>query len=124
MKRMVTVKDIQAAIPHLYRHSIALKTSTCSLGLTFINGDPTEFDDVALIEELYNHDIISPINGAIKVGAGYVICSYAVFNEADNDFYVRGVSNSGNIETGSTKISLRSCLENPDYLVDDVEEIK
>lgn len=124
MKRMVTKEEIETLVPKLYRHSVAVKSDDCSLGFIFINSDPTEYDDVGLTEELHGNDVIAPINGAVKVGAGYLIVSYAVFNEADNDFYLRGMSNSGNIETGSTQISLMHCITTASYIVDDVKEIK
>ena len=125
MKRMVTSQDIEAVIPKLYRHSIAIKSGDCSLALMIINNSDFALEDAAdIVEELHKYDIIAPVTGAVIIGVGeWLHTTYAIYNEADNDYYLRGITNEGVIETGSSKISLKFAIDHASFLLDDVHLI-
>ena len=125
MKRMVTPQEIEAIIPKLYRHSIAIKGDSCSLALMIINNSDVALEDAAdIIEELQEYDIIAPVTGAVIIGVDeWLHTTYAIYNEADNDYYLRGITNEGVIETGSSQISLKFAIDHASFLLDDVHLI-
>ena len=125
MKRMVTAQEIESVIPKLYRHSIAIKSSDYSFAIMIINDSDYALEDAAdIIEEIHEYDICAPVVGAIVIGVGeWLHTTYAIYNQTDNDYYLRGITNEGVIEDGSSKISLKFAIEHASFLLDDVHRL-
>ena len=124
MKRMITKDEIKGLVK-LYRHSIAIKGDGYSLALMILNDNNYALEDAAdIIEELHEYDIVAPVVGAVTIGIGeWLHTTYAIYNEADNDYYLRGITNEGDIETGSSQISLKFQIDHASFLLDDVHEV-
>lgn len=129
MKRMITTKEVENIVENsiapLYRHSIAIKGSDCSFAIMIINNSDTALEDAAdIIEEIHEYDIFAPVVGAIVIGVDeWLHTTYAIYNETDNDYYLRGITNEGVIEDGSSKISLKFAIEHASFLLDDVHRL-
>ena len=136
MRRMVTNEQINSLVramaesgdlenvKPLYRHSIAIKGTDWTFSILIINNDDTALEDVADLDEaLIPYDIIAPIIGCIKVESNILTTNYAIFNENDNDFYLRGMYNDGTIETGSNQVSFRYCINQASFILDDVQKL-